>query len=191
MKYFKISSILALIALFCALILAGMDLLTSPIVAKNNEQTEYDTIVSIFKDYDKDKSERLEGPFDSSYIESKILAKDKDGNELGLVYTVNGKNAYGNIKLMVAIKDEEVYQVEFLENGQSFASTVDGHVSSNYPSSDKKSVEVGFVSEKKKYEGTLDEDDILAIDVKCGATYGAKLVKELVSAALDDAKGGN
>ena len=40
MKYFKISSILAAIALVCALILAAMDMLTSPIVAKNNKETD-------------------------------------------------------------------------------------------------------------------------------------------------------
>lgn len=189
MKYFKISAILASIALICSLVIAGMNLLTSPIVAKNNQETEYNTIVSIFNSYDKDKSQVFEGPFDN-YIESKILAKDKDSKELGYVYTVSGKNAYGTIKLMVAIKDGKVYQVEFLENGQSFASTVDKHVSQNYPSSEKKSIEVGFASDSSKYDGQLDQDALNNIDVACGATFGAKLVKELVNAALNDAKGG-
>ena len=191
MKYFKISSILAAIALVCAVILAAMDLLTSPVIAKNSEQTEQDTIVSIFSDYKKEKSEVVAGPYSSEYIESKIIAKDSSGNTLGIVYVVNGKNAYGNIKLMVAIKDGKVYQVEFLENGQSFASTVDKHVVSNYPSSEKKSIDVGFVSESSKHEGSLSASELANVDVSCGATYGAKLVKELVSAALNDAKGGN
>ena len=191
MKYLKISSILGAIALVCALILAAMDMLTSPVVAKNSEETELNTIVSIFSAYNKDKSEVVAGPYSSDYIESKTIAKDSNGNTLGIIYVVNGKNAYGNIKLMVAIKDNKVYQVEFLENGQSFASTVDSHVTANYPSSEKKSIEVGFVSEKSKYEGTLDSGALSNIDVSCGATYGATLVKELVSAALNDAKGGN
>ena len=190
MKYLKISSVLAGISLICALILAGMDMLTSPIIAKNNEQTEYETIVSIFNSYDKEKSEVVEGPYSSDYILSKILAKDSSGKSLGTIYTLNGKNAYGNIKLMVAIKDGEVLQVEFLENGQSFASTVNQHVISNYPSSEKNSIDVGFVSETNKYEGSLNQQELDLVDVKCGATYGAKLVKELVSAALNDAKGG-
>ena len=164
MKYLKISSILAVIALFCSLVIAGMNMLTSPIVAKNNQQTEYNTIVSIFNTYDKDKSQVFEGPF-AEKIESKILAKDKDGNELGFVYTVSGKNAYGIIKLMVAIKDGRVYQVEFLENGQSFASTVDKHVTENYPSSEKKVIELGFKPASSKYEGDLDEDELTDIDI--------------------------
>jgi len=188
MKYFKISSILAAIALVCALVLAAMDMLTSPIVAKNNEKTEYDTIVSIFKDYDKDKSNKIDVPADG-IIKSLIKAKDASGKDLGYIYTVEGKNAYGNIKLMVAIKDGKVIQVEFLENGQSFASTVDAHVQASYPSSEKKSIEVGFVSDKNKFEGTLSKADVDKIDVACGATYGAKLVKELVNEALKDAEG--
>ena len=187
MKYLKISSILGAIALVCALILAAMNMLTSPVVAKNSEETELSTIVSIFSAYNKDKSEVVAGPYSSDYIESKTIAKDSNGNTLGIIYVVNGKNAYGNIKLMVAIKDNKVYQVEFLENGQSFASTVDKHVHANYPSSEKKSVDVGFTSDAQKFEGTLDEDDVANIDVACGATYGAKLVKELVNQALEDA----
>lgn len=191
MKYLKISAVLASIALVCALIIAAMNLLTSPIIAKNNAESEQKTILSIYESYDQEKSQTFDGPF-GNYIESKILAKDKDGNELGYVYKVSGKNAYGNISLMVAIKDGKVYQIEFLENGQSFASTVDKHVSENYPSSAKKSIELGFSSEAKRFEGELSKEDVADIDVSCGATYGAKLVRELVNAALDDAlKGGN
>ena len=188
MKYFKISSILAAIALVCALVLAAMDMLTSPIIAKNNKETEKNTIVSIFKDYNEEKSVSVDVPEDNAYILAIVLAKDSSGNELGYVYTVSGKNAYGTIKLMVAIKDNEVIQVEFLENGQSFASTVDKHVHANYPSSEKKSIDVGFTSENQTFEGTLDESDVANIDVACGATYGAKLVKELVNAALEVAE---
>ncbi len=191
MKYLKISSILAAIALICAVLIAAMDMLTSPVIAKNDEQTEYDTIVSIFNSYDSSNSEEVSGPYSSDYIEKIIIARDNNKNDLGKVYTVSGKNAYGTIKLMVAIKDNQVYQVEFLENGQSFASTVEGHVTSNYPSSEKDSIEIWFKSDSSSYAGTLNNDELANIDVSCGATYGAKLVKELVTAALNDAKGGN
>lgn len=188
-KNFIISGILGGIALICALCIAGVNMFTSKIIADNAAQTELETCKSIFSEYDADKSSELEVSGDT--ITKKILAKDSSGNELGYLYTVTGKNSYGAITLMVAIKDNKVYQVEFLENGQSFASTVDSHVKSNYPSS-KDEVIYPFIKPADTPEvGTLDSSELAGIDTSCGATYGANLVKELVSTALNDAKGGN
>ena len=47
---------------------------------------------------------------------------------------------------MVAIKDDNLYQVEFVTNEQSFASTVEAHLNSKYPSSKKSTIELGFAS---------------------------------------------
>ena len=46
-KYLKISIILGSIALICAAILAALNLVTSPIIAKNSEKTMKDTIKTI------------------------------------------------------------------------------------------------------------------------------------------------
>ena len=83
MKYFKVASVLALIALVCSAIIASINLATSPIIAKNNEQTEEQTIQKIFKNYDKEKSSIVDAKDEA--ITKKIIAKDKDGNELGYV----------------------------------------------------------------------------------------------------------
>lgn len=184
MKYFKVSLVLALIAMVCSAIIAGINLATSPIIAKNKEQTEEQTIKKIFKDYDKELSEDI--PVENEAISKKILARDKDGNALGYVYNVSGKNAYGTIALMVAIKDELVYQVEFITNEQSFASTVESHMRSSYPSSEKSSVEIGFAPEVSAKVQPLDLEDVEGVDVNCGATYGATLIKELVKVAYAD-----
>ena len=94
---------------------------------------------------------------------------------------------------MVAISENNsVHQVEFLENGQSFASTVKSHVKSSYNSSKEDVYELNPYSSKEEINiGDLTQDDVDDIDVKCGATFGATLVKELVNIALSDAKGGN
>ena len=188
--YLKISVVLAAIALVCAAILAGLNMVTSPIIAKNDEAKETKTIQAIYDNYDSSKSETktYEGA-----ITKKIYAKNSDGEALGTVYIVTGKNAYGTITLMVAIApNNTVHQVEFLENGQSFAGTVKTHVKSNYNSSKEEVYELNpYSNGDQKSISDLTEAEVNSIDVKCGATYGATLVKDLVNIALTDAKGGN
>lgn len=184
MKYFKVSLVLALIAMVCAAIIASINMATSPIIAKNKEQTEQQTIQKIFKDYNNELSEEI--PVENEAINKKILARDKDGNNLGYVYNVSGKNAYGAIVLMVAFKDDLLYQVEFITNEQSFASTVESHMRSTYPSSEKSSIEIGFTPDASASVQPLDLEDVEGVDVACGATYGATLIKELIKIAYAD-----
>ena len=188
-KNFIIASILGGIALVCALLIACVNMFTSGIIEKNNAKTELETCQAIFSEYDADKSE--EKTVSGDTIVKKVLAKDANGTELGYLYTVTGKNSYGAITLMVAIKDNTVYQVEFLENGQSFASTVTSHVKENYPSSKDEVVYPFIKPADRDAVEALDENQLSQIDTACGATYGANLVKDLVNAALADAKGGN
>lgn len=192
-NYLKISVILGSIALVCAIILAALNMLTSPVIAKNDAKKETETIQAIYKDYDSEKSQDVTNTVTNSSITKKIIAKDKDGKLLGTLYIVTGKNAYGAITLMVAIaENNSVHQVEFLENGQSFASTVKSHVKSSYNSSKESVYELNPYSKNEQVEiGDLTQAEVSEIDVKCGATYGATLVKDLVNIALSDAKGGN
>ena len=53
----KIAGVLALIAVICALAIAGMNMVTSGIIKANNDKTELKTCQAIFSSYDKDKSE--------------------------------------------------------------------------------------------------------------------------------------
>ena len=196
MKNFKISATLGIISLVCALLIALINMVTSPIIDTNDKQTELTTCKEIFEKYDESKSESKSGNDlsgkDAAIIKI-IYAKDSSGTALGTIYKVSGKNAYGTITLMVGIDaNNSVCQVEFIENGQSFASTVNGHVLENYPSSESTDVHVGAY-EKSSGEkiSSLDSSKIDGIDVKCGATYGATLVKDLVKIAQNDAKEAN
>lgn len=188
-KNIIIASILGSIALICAALIACVNMFTSDVIAKNNAKNELATCQAIFAEYDADKSK--EEAVSNDAIIKKVIANDSNGNELGYLYTVTGKNSYGVITLMVAIKDNSVYQVEFLENGQSFASTVVSHVKDNYPSSSDEVIYPFIKPADKEVIGSLNSDDLLNIDTKCGATFGADLIKELVNVALLDANGGS
>ena len=191
MKYFKISSVLCLISLVCAALIAGFNMLTEPIIKANSARAELEACQAIFADYNQENSTELDITGLDSRITKKVLAKNDKGEELGYLYTVSGKNSYGVITLIVAIQNEEVYQVELLENGQSFADIVMSHLKSKYPSSKDNKVVIDPYNKPvdNPAVGSLDSNALAGIDTKCGATYGATLVKQLVTAALDDAKG--
>lgn len=188
-KNLLISAILGGISLVCALLIASFNMITSGIIADNAAKNELATCQAIYSEYDAEKSELID--VENESIVKKILAKDSDGNELGYLYTVTGKNSYGAITLMVAIKENKVLQVEFLENGQSYASTVATHVKENYPSSKDEVIYPFIKPEETPVVGELGAQEIEGIDTKCGATFGAALVKDLINVALADAKGGN
>jgi len=193
MKNIKISATLGIISLVCALLIALINMVTSPIIAANDKKTELETCKAIFAEYNEDASKSKEASDltgKNEAIIKIIYAKDANETDLGTIYKVTGKNAYGTITLMVGIDaDNQVCQVEFIENGQSFASTVNNHVLASYPSSESTDVHVGaYTASNSEKVGSLDESKVSAIDVKCGATYGATLVKDLVKIALTDAK---
>lgn len=188
-NYLKIASVLSLIALVCAAIIASVYTLTAQMIIDNAAEVELQTRKAIFDAYDKDMSEELESS--NSAIRSKILAKDKDGNELGYLYTVSKANSFGSITLMVAIdKDNNILQVEILELNQSFASTAKEHFQQNYPTSKENVIYIGIKPEEAPEVGTLTEADFESINTTCGATYSADMIKELVKTAITDAKGG-
>ncbi|MCR5647561.1 MAG: hypothetical protein K6F81_04700 [Acholeplasmatales bacterium] len=198
-NYFRIAAILGAITLVCAVILALMNMLTSPIIAKNNDKTKLETIQKIYEDYDSEKSKDYEeSEIESLGLDGQVVdvirVNNSNGDLKGYVFTVSGKNAYGTITLMVAISKDTngnnvVHQVEFLENGQSFASTVDDHVRSSYHTSDKNAIVLDpYSSDDKVTVGDLDSTQVSSINVSCGATYGATLVRNLVEAALQSAE---
>ena len=190
-RYLYVSGILGAIALVCAVLIALMNMLTNPIIKKNNENKISETYTKIYSDYYSNEEVEFTKD-DKSYIKGKVKALDKDGNVLGYIYTTSGKNAYGEVSLMIGITDGNVVDVEFLTNTESFASTVFSHVKGNYPSSIDSVIEVNPYGSLDTIDiGYLSINEIEAIDIKCGATFGATLVKSMVLAALTEAKEGN
>ena len=171
-KNFKIAAILMLIAAICGLAVSGMNKVTSGIIERNQAEKEAALFKEIFAQYDIDNSQIITEGLSNEAITKKVVAKDQSGTLLGNVSTVSGKNSYGPIVLLVGISsDGKLVSIEFLENGQSYSSEVQSHVDS-------------------KYTSGLGLSDVTAIDTKCGATYGANTVKELVTIAFNDYNGG-
>ena len=157
----------------------------------NEENKVKDTYTKIYSDY-YSSNDILFIEDEKGYIKNKSIAYDKDGNVLGYIYTVSGKNSYGEVSLMIGITDDKVIDVEFLTNTESFASTVNSHVKSNYPSSSDSVIILNpYEGKEDIYVSDLTIDEVSNIDTKCGATFGATLVKAMVEACLNEAKGGN
>lgn len=174
-KYTITALVLTLIAGICAALIASVNLLTGPIIEKNNQEKKADLCREIFDTYNSDKSnvdEEVKGS-----IQEKIEAYDESGKFLGYIYTVGGSNAYGQIVLLIGITPEmKLAGVEFLTNGQSFSSEAETHLNT-------------------QYKDNMTLDDVLSLDltksdVTAGATYASKLIRSLVQEAFDDAKGG-
>lgn len=177
-KYTLTALVLGLIAGVCATLIVLLNMLTAPIIEQNTLDKKARLCQEIFVEYDMDSSKTINEGFESNYIKEKIEAYDDGGNFLGYIYTVSGQNAYGAIELLVGINDEyRLEGVRFITNGQSFSSEADSHLNN-------------------QYKDNMTIEDILAIDltksdVTAGATYASKLIRELVTAAFNDAKGGN
>lgn len=190
-RYFYVSGILGGIALICAVLIALVNMLTKPIISNNSQAIIKETYTKIYSEYYS--SEEKEYTNDSKgYIKNKLEAYDSNGNVLGYIYTTSGKNAYGEVSLMIGIKNDTVVDVEFLTNTESFASTVYSYVKENLPSSNESKIEINPYGKDDAIDvGSLSSSDIDSLDTKCGATYGASLVKAMVEACLEEAKEGN
>ena len=167
MKYFKTAIVLCLICGLCAIIIAFINYFTSPIIKENKIKAQEKACSEIYPNMTYEEVE-LNGANEA--IEKKWVVKDGETVK-GYIYSVSGKNAYGNISLLVGINlDGSAEKVVLTSNTQSYASKVKNHVKSTYNN--------GAVA------------DIDNVDVACGATFGATLVKELVLIAVNDYKGG-
>lgn len=159
----KIALVLMIVAGLSGALIVLVNKITAPIIAQNEirqEQVAQEQIFSLAS-----FTTLLEE--DDGDIVKVSVAKQNNG-VIGYVYRLSGKNAYGVISLLIGINDKGVVsKVVILENGQSFASKLDAHVQNTYQNVD------------------IDGSSISDVDVKCGATFGAKLVKRLIQSALD------
>ena len=92
---------------------------------------------------------------------------DNKDSQIGWAIKTTGSNMYGKISLIAGFNDEKVFLGTYLVvNEQTYASTL-----------------------VKNYINPLNDGE--DVDVHCGATYGAKLVKNMIDEAqiyLNDLK---
>lgn len=168
LKSIKIAAILGSIAGISAVLVSLANVVTEPLIAANKAKKEKDGLQKVFgvEATYYEKEEIKDTKFLLAYypVESKTLGE-------GRVYSTSGNNAYGTVSLLVGITSGySLYNIVVMENTESYALTLN----ENYI--------------VPLQEGT-DKDSMLD-QVKCGATYGAKLIRDMVNAAKDHYKNG-
>lgn len=170
-QYLKVALVLMLITSICAVLIALLNTVTAPIIEKNAYEKEQSTLSVM---YDNAVFTETEYNEDYKEIEKKFIAKEKNSeNVLGYIYIVSGKNAYGMIRLMVRLENGVATKVEVMDNTESFKKKVNDFINGSVKTND------------------LTIGDVNALDVKCGATYGAKLVQELLNVVIKEGGGAN
>ena len=143
------------------LAIAGGNLLTRERIARNKAEKETAGLKKTFRGDAYQFSEAVtlnEGRL------SKYWTVTEYGLEAGRVYSASGTNAYGDIALLIGLDVEAtLYGVVVFTNTESYGQTL----------------------EENYLEPLIDaEDKESAKDaVVCGATYGAKLCRDLINEA--------
>jgi len=160
-KPLKVGLILMGIGGISAGLIALTNFLTENTIKQNEIKKKQQACSEIYKDASFSEEKAIS---DKQYLISYTEA-NKDSNLLGYIYYTKGKNAYGEISMMVGINfDSSINRnLVLITNTQSYAQTL-----------------------VKNYVDPFKSGDIEIGDVKCGATYGAKLIKSMVEAAQAD-----
>lgn len=112
-------------------------------------------------------SDAIEIDNDDKYLECYYTATKQETLQ-GYIFQVTGSNSYGKISMLVGISTSfDIGHIYLVTNEQSYAQTLVDN----------------FVNPYNKDKKTMSDED-----VKCGATYGGKLVKGMAEAAQTWAK---
>ena len=164
-KHYILTSItLGIIAATSAGIIGLTNFLTKDRIAKNEKQRIKDGIAFIFGD-----NVEINGEFSINNNKYDLLTygysvkNDESGLNKYAIRTY-GYNSYGKVSLIVGVSEKDTHDYIFMgvsvvSNEQSYASTL----------------EEGYIDVLNK-----DTEHYEDVDVHCGATYGATLVKNMI-----------
>lgn len=165
-RAFGVGGFLAGLCAVLALSIAGADIITKDIIAKNKIEKENAGLKKVFASGEYGEAKTL----GEGYLQ-KYWTVTSSNEELGRVYSASGKNAYGNVSLLVGIyADFSLGNIVVLENTESYGQTL----------------EDGYL---EPYQNATDKEAVVD-QVNCGATYGAKLCRDMIRAAQEHYKGG-
>lgn len=165
-KYILTSITLGLIAASGALLIAGTNMITKDRIAENEQKSINNGIAKLFGD-GVNANEYDLGEVDYKYITKCYEVKNADDIVAGYAFRTDGSNNYGKISLIIGYDTSVIYKgLSVVVNEQSFATTL------------KK----GYIDLIQDGSQTVDD-----ISVSCGATYGAKLVRDMVNEAKEAA----
>lgn len=171
-RAFAVGGFLGGLCAALGLLIAGADLMTRERIAKNKTEKELQGLSKVFE------GASFSDPFELDGGEYPTLARywDAEGKDVkGRVYSASDSNSYGNVSLLIGIYDDLSYgTIVVLENTESYATTLQENYIDVYndPSSD---------------QGTVIDA------VRCGATFGAKMVRGMIleaAAHYGETKGG-
>lgn len=155
--------ILASIAAGSGALIGLTNLLTKNIIANSEEKKVKEGLAYIYgEDMTYSGAIDIKKDDNSNYLDCYYTAVKND--ELhGYIFKASGSNMYGKISLLVGISPYmSIDRISLIIDEQTYASTLEEEYIDKYNNGD-----VPF-----------DE-----VDVKCGATYGATLVKNMVNQA--------
>lgn len=174
-KYLKVSLTLATIASGSALLIGLMNLVTYGFIQQNKEKKIGDGIAKLYPQrtgygihvFLTPDDEKYDPEFDATrfpHINEVYHVEWKENGETvrHYVYNTSGKNAYGQVDLLLAVGEGKVEQIYVVTNTESYGPTLEDNYINKYNN--------GYLTD--------------LADVKCGATYGAKTVKEQCDEAV-------
>lgn len=165
-KYVVTSITLGLIAAASAGLISVTNLITREKIAQNEKERINAGIVRIFGENAEISSERDVTGF--QYLEHFYKIK---GEQNGYAFRATGSNSYGKVSLIIGFKQTTVNEFSsfafagmyVVTNEQTYATTLVDN----------------YINPVNNGEITYDSND----SVKCGATYGAKLIREMINEA--------
>ncbi len=166
-KFVKITLVLFSICLICSLAVAGVNMITEPIIEEYQAELKAEAYLELFPDMSAANTEYVSSGFSSSYVTEKAIVRDEDGNLLGYGLVVSGTNTYGTITLVVGIDTEGLLiGINCTENGQTGGRNTMINTYLTY------------------FSSGMSATDIEGVSTYSGATYGSNLVKNLLAAAF-------
>ncbi len=160
-KAFGVAGFLGGLCAVLALAIAGTDLLTKDRIAKNAAEKEANGLRQVFSLEGLEFSEAVEVNDDDFPTLKKYYTVTLNDAEYGRVYSTAGKNAYGDVALLVGLQaDYSLSRIYVLTNTESYGPTLKDEYLDPY-------------NEAEDKESAVTE-------VKCGATYGAKLCRDMI-----------
>ena len=164
-KYVLTAVTLGLIAMASGLLIGATNLITAERIEKNNQLKIENGIKEVLKTSDNPYIYEMDnGSLDGyKYLDKCYgVQADKDTPSfVGVAFLTSGSNMYGKVSLIIGFGADQSFKgVYFVTNEQTYASTL-----------------------VENYINPLNNGDVQLDDVSCGATYGAKLVRDLVNAS--------
>ena len=116
-----------------------------------------------FDIYDNSSSIEIVDISGYEFVVSEVKCFNDNQEEVGSLFEAKGKNKFGEISLLVAIENNTIKDVKILSMNQSYSKIAKNFITNNF------SDELSF-------------SELEGLDLKCGATSSATLIKAL----LDD-----